>query len=66
MRCNKGGFGCYGWDRTCKIGGKMLKLATLYDLSSVEFNIFAFVIENLKTLSNLVLIIAQFWGFEVP
>jgi len=52
MKSNKGGFGCYGLDRICKRGGKMLKLATSYVFTGVEFNIFAFVIENLKTLSN--------------
>jgi hypothetical protein len=58
MKSNKGGFGCYGLDRTCKRGGKMLKLTTSYVFTGVEFNIFAFVIENLKTLSNYVFTMA--------
>ncbi len=43
-----------------KRGGKMLKLATLYMLTNVEFDTFTSVIENLKTPLGHVSAMAQF------
>jgi hypothetical protein len=41
-------------------GGKMLKSIALYVLTSVEFDIFVLVIENLKTPLGHVLAMAQY------
>lgn len=38
----------------------MLKLATLYILTYVEFDVFATIIKNLKTPSSLVFTMAQY------
>jgi hypothetical protein len=45
-------------------GGKMLKLATPYVLIAVEFDIFAYVIENLKTLIGHVSTMAQYISWK--
>ncbi len=45
-------------------GGKMLKLVTPYVLIATEFYIFAYVIENLKTLVRHVSTMAQYISWK--